>query len=99
MKKVPPNCGTVSAQGFFHGIIPWPISLVHSIACSTTKAVPKNIVASSQFRVQGLSWRLAAMTARTMVSELDRRHAVMIVALAMLSLPKGVGHAGLETRL
>ena len=52
------------------------------------KAVPKNIVASSQFRVHARSPRCAANTPSTIVSELDSRHAVMIVALMMLSLAK-----------
>ena len=48
-------------------------------------AVPKIIVASSQLRINGRSPRCAANTANTMVRELDSRHAVMIVAFAMLS--------------
>jgi len=34
-----------------------------------------------------------------MVSELESRQAVITVALAMLSLWNGVGHAGFEMRL
>src|SRR5437660_1520686 len=97
VKNVPPNSGTAD-HGLPEGVILSAINLVHSIPCRTVKAAPKNIVASSQLRVQDLSPRLAAMTASTMVRELDSRHAVMIVALAMLSLPKGVGHAGFEMR-
>ena len=47
-------------------------------------AVPNTMVASSQLRVHARSPRCAANTASTMVSELDSRHAVMIVAFAML---------------
>src|SRR5690348_9764155 len=86
VKNVPPNSGTCD-QTLLDGVIfSTLISFVHSMACSTVKAVPKNIVASSQFRVHALSFRFAAITASTMVSELDNRHAVMMVALAMLSL-------------
>src|SRR5579862_519082 len=99
VKNVPPNWGTVAAHGLLAGIMPSPISLVHSIACSTVKAAPKNIVASSQLRVQALSPRFAAITPRTIVSELDSRHAVINVAFAILGLPNGVGHAGLAMRL
>src|SRR6266849_2184400 len=76
------------------GIVnPSPISLLHSMPCSTMNAVPNTMVASSQFRVQALSPRCAANTPITIVRELESRHAVMIVALIMLSLPNGVGHA------
>src|SRR5260370_19372888 len=68
------------------------MSLVHSMPCKTINAVPKNIVASSQLRVQERSCRWAANTAITIVSELESRHAVMMVALMMLSLPNGIGH-------
>ena len=53
--------------------------------CSTMNAVPNTMVASSQLRVQARSPRCAANTPITMVSELDSRHAVMIVALVMLA--------------
>ena len=55
-------------------------------------AVPKTIVASSQFRVHALSCRCEANTASTIVNELESRHAVMIEALIMLATWKGVGH-------
>src|SRR2546427_7340270 len=99
VKNVPPNCGTVGAHGLVNGVMPSLISLLHSMPCSTMNAVPKAIVASSQLRVHALSRRCAANTPSTIVSELESRHAVMIVALKMLSLPNGVGHAGLEMRL
>src|SRR5271165_7314086 len=99
VKNVPPNCGTLAAHGLPDGVMPPAISLLHSIPCNTIKAVPNAMVASSQFRVQLLSPRWAANTAITMVSELESRHAVMMVALAMLSLPNGVGQAGFEMRL
>ena len=47
-------------------------------------AVPNAMVASSQLRVHARSPRCAANTAITMVSELDSRHAVMMVELMML---------------
>src|ERR1700745_58741 len=97
VKNVPPKSGTAD-QGFPEGVILSAMSRVHSWACNTVKAPPKNMVASSQLRTHGLSPRFAAITASTMVSELESRHAVMIVALAMLSFPKGVGHAGFEMR-
>src|SRR5580692_9032945 len=98
VKKVPPNSGT-DDQTLLEGVIfSTTISLVHSMAWSTVNAAPKNIVASSQFRTQALSFRLPAITASTIVRELDSRHAVMMVALMMLSLLNGVGHAGFETR-
>src|SRR5258705_10782650 len=99
VKNVPPNCGTVAAHGLLDGIMPSPISLVHSMACRTVNATPKNMVANSQLRVQDLSCRFAASTPSTIVSELDNRQAVITVALAMLSLWKGVGHAGFAMRL
>jgi len=40
-----------------------------------------------------MSCRCAANTAITIVSELESRQAVITVALMMLSLPNGVGHA------
>ena len=97
VKNVPPKSGTAD-QGFPEGVILSAMSRVHSWAWSTVKAAPKNMVASSQLRTQGLSPRLAAITASTIVSELESRQAVMMVAFAMLSLPNGVGHAGLEMR-
>src|SRR3981081_2208938 len=93
VKNVPPNCGTVGAHGFVNGVMPSPISLLHSIPCSTMNAVPNPMVASSQLRSQGLSPRCAANTAITMVSELESKHAVMIVALMLLSFADGFGHA------
>ena len=98
VKNVPPNCGTLGAQGFVKGVMPSWINLVHSMACRMMKAPPKNIVASSQLRAQALSPRWAASTPSTMVSELESRQAVMMVALAMLSLPNGVGQFGFEMR-
>src|ERR1700741_2155840 len=96
VKNVPPNKGTAD-QTLLEGVIfSTTISLVHSIACRTVNAAPKNMVASSQLRVQALSFRFPAMTASTMVRELDSRHAVMMVALMMLSLLNGVGQAGFE---
>src|SRR6516164_2472660 len=98
VKNVPPNRGTCD-QTLLEGVIfSTLISLVHSIACSTVNAAPKNMVASSQLRTQGLSPRCAAITASTMVSELESRQAVITVALAILSLPNGVGQAGFEMR-
>src|SRR5580765_269802 len=97
VKNVPPNRGTAD-QGLPEGVMFSAMSLVHSMAWRTVKAATKNMVASSQLRVHGLSPRFAAMTASTIVRELDSRHAVMTVALAMLSLPNGVGHAGFEMR-
>src|SRR5207249_1685826 len=88
VKNVPPNCGTDGAQGFVNGVMPSWISLLHSMPCSRTKAAPKNMVANNQLRVRILSPRWAANTPNTMVSELDSRQAVMMVALMMLSLPK-----------
>src|SRR5947207_15937179 len=64
---------------------PSSISFDHSIPCSTMNAVPNTIVASSQLRVQGRSLRCAAKTARTIVSELNSRHAVLTVLFEMLS--------------
>src|SRR6266478_5436788 len=80
-------------------VSPSLISLLHSIPCNTMNAAPKAMVASSQFRVQALSRRWAANTAITMVSELDSRHAVMMVELMMLSFANGVGQDGIDTRL
>src|SRR5215468_2238565 len=97
VKNVPPKSGT-DDQGFPEVVILLSIRWVHSIPCSTVNAAPKNIVASSQFRTQGLSPRLAAITASTIVSELDSRHAVMMVAFRMLSALKGVGQSGFEMR-
>src|SRR5579885_2265512 len=98
VKNVPPKSGT-DDQMLLDGVIfSTLISLVHSIACNTVNAAPKNMVASSQLRTQGLSPRFAARTASTMVSELDSKQAVITVALAMLSLWKGVGHGGCEMR-
>src|SRR5439155_284712 len=98
VKNVPPNCGTDGAQGFVNGVMPSWISLLHSMPCSRTKAAPKNMVANNQLRVRILSPRWAANMPNTMVSELDSRQAVMMVALMMLSLPNGVGQLGFETR-
>src|ERR1700756_1385165 len=97
VKNVPPNSGTAD-QGLPDGVILSAISRVHSWACNTVKAPPKNMVASSQFRTHGLSPRLAAITASTIVSELDSRQAVITVALMMLSRLNGGGHAGFEIR-
>src|SRR5215469_169992 len=99
VKNVPPNCGTVASHGLLDGIIPSPMSLVHSMACKTVNAAPKNIVARSQLRVHALSPRLAARTPSTMVRELESKQAVITVAFAMLGLPKGVGQAGFAIRL
>src|SRR6266568_4048717 len=98
VKNVPPNWGTLGAQGFVKGVKPSPISPVHSLACNTINAVPKNIVARSHTRVFFRSATLAARTASTMVTELESRHPVIIVALMMLDLPKGVGQFGVEMR-
>jgi len=96
-KNVAGNCGTffemsanspaAAPAGFGNpGMVsPSPISLLHSMPCSTMKAVPNAMVASSQFRVQARSPRCAANTAITIVNELDSRQAVMIVALVMLA--------------
>src|SRR5580700_10017616 len=98
VKNVPPNCGTLGAHGFLNGVMPSPMSPLHSLACSTINAEPKTIVAKIHQRVQRTSPRRAANTPRTMVSELESRQPVMIVALAMLALPKGVGQSGFEMR-
>src|SRR5207302_1472901 len=69
VKNVPPKSGTAD-QGFPEGVILSAMSRVHSWAWSTVKAAPKNMVASSQLRTQGLSPRLAAITASTIVRDL-----------------------------
>src|SRR5260370_41759674 len=84
VKNVPPNCGTVGAQGLANGVMPSPISLLHSIPCNTLNAVPNPMVANSQLRRQGLSPRCATNTAITIVRELESRHAVIIVDMMML---------------
>src|SRR5437879_2942283 len=89
VKNVPPKSGTAD-QGFPDGVIFSAMRWVHSIACRTVKAAPKNMVASSQLRVHDLSPRLAAITPSTIVNELDSKQAVMMVALVMLGFPKGV---------
>src|SRR5437660_5820327 len=89
VKNVPPKSGTAD-QGFPEGVILSAMSRVHSWAWSTVKAAPKNMVASSQLRTQGLSPRLAAIKASTIVREPDGRQAVPLGAFAMLSLPDGV---------
>src|ERR1017187_10843793 len=93
----PPAC----PEGFGNpgSVSPSPISLLHSIPCSTMNAVPKAMVASSQYRVHARSPRCDANTPSTIVNELDSRQAVMIVALVILSLPNGVGQACIEIRL
>ena len=98
VKNVPPNCGTFAAQGLLKGVSPSWIRLFHSRACSTTNTAPKNIVARIHLTVPLRSPFFAASTPSTMVSELESRHAVMMVALAMLSLPNGVGQFGVEMR-
>src|SRR5579859_6823557 len=70
---------------------PSSISLLHSMPWSTMNAVPNTMVASSQLRVHARSCRCDANTARTMVKELDSRHAVITVALVMLATWNGVG--------
>src|SRR5437879_13813520 len=98
VENVPPNCSTEEGQGLVNVVMPSYNSLLHTMPCSTTKAAPKNMVANNQLRVRLLSPRRAANTPNTIVSELDSRQAVMMVALMMLSLPKGVGQLGFETR-
>src|SRR6185437_12617211 len=98
VKKVPPNWGTFFAQGLLKGRRPSVISPLHSLACSTTNKAPKNMVASSHFTVALWSPFFEASTPSTMVRELDSRQTVMMVALMMLDLPKGVGQLGVETR-
>src|ERR1700722_8344545 len=102
-KKVAANCGTPveilanspascpADLGNPGTVNPSWINFVHSIPCRTMNAVPKAIVANNQFRVHVGSFRCAANTAITMVSELESRQAVITVALMMLSLPNGVG--------
>src|SRR3977135_2722596 len=99
-KNVAGNCATLfdiaanspaaCPEGFGNpGMVrPSPISLLHSMPCSTMNAVPNTMVASSQLRVHALSPRCAANTPITIVSELESRHAVMMVALQ-----DGGGHA------
>ena len=95
-KNVAENCGvlfeisaispTAACAGFgkIGRVRPSPISLLHSMPCSTMNAVPNAMVASSQLRVHERSPRCAANTAMTMVSELDSRQPVMMVELIML---------------
>src|SRR5947209_1129713 len=107
-KKACGNCGTfleISAISPLDAVFATPsklmkpeidspssISLLHSIPCSTMNAVPNTMVASNQLRVQARSPRCDANTPSTIVSELDSRHAVMMVALEMLAAWNGVGH-------
>ena len=56
------------------------------------------MVASSHSVCAFASFWTEARTARTMVSELVSRNAVMIVALTMLSEWNGVGQFGVEMR-
>src|SRR5256885_4182032 len=81
VKNVPANCGTFfmacTNSGFNSALplgggkigirMPSEISFDHSAPCSSTKPVPKAIVASSQLRVHVRSLRLDAITASTMV--------------------------------
>src|SRR5579862_8679633 len=104
-KNVAANCGTPD-ETFAYSPLPtstdfgnpgnvnpsW-IKCVHSIPCRMINAVPNTIVPRIQLRVQARSPRFAANTPSTMVSELDKRQAVITVALIILSLPNGVGHA------
>src|SRR5260370_6580784 len=88
-------CGTAGKMGRRR---PSAIKLLHSLAWRTMKPTPHAMVANSQSR-RVLSFpRAAALTARTMVSELVNRHAVMIVALTILQEWNGDGQFEIEMR-
>jgi hypothetical protein len=62
------------------------------------KPAPHAIVASKNNLCNFTFPSTEALTASTMVSELVRRNAVMIVALTILSEWNGVGQSGVEMR-
>src|SRR4030081_3170558 len=110
-KNVAPNWGTVletstnsdatcwfGTAGKIGRRRPSGVRLLHSLGGRTIKTNPHAMVAKSQ-RTRALSFpRAAALTAKTIVSELVNRNAVMMVALTMLSEWNGVGQLGVETR-
>src|SRR5207245_10103445 len=96
VKNVPPKSGTAD-QGFPEGVILSAMSRVHSWACSTVKAAPKNMVASSQLRTHGLSQQLADIKASTIIRKLERKKDVMIETCPKLFFANDDSTAAVET--
>ena len=109
VKNVAANCGTVFETSANSLTASWPgtlgnigrespseIKLLHSRPCRTMNPVPQSMVASNHKRCHLASPWTEALTAITMVRELVRRNAVMIVALTILAEWNGVGQSGVE---
>src|SRR5580698_323482 len=98
-KKAPPNSGTLGFQGFVQGVAPSPISVTHSVAWITTKAIPQRMVAIRKRTVFFTSPRRAAATPRTMVRLLERRTKVIREDFAMAGqISNGRGQSGVDIR-
>src|SRR6266568_2937732 len=111
VKNVDGNCGTSFAtlanSGFTScpgtggkngSVMPSAISLLHSIPCRMTNPAPQAMVANNHSVCAFASFCTDARTAKTMVSELVSRNAVIIVALTMLAEWNGVGQPDVEMR-